>query len=278
MADAISVTHHGRRTFLKWHRARRRATDPVFTGRRILEGMAAGASVEVDLVVHGDEGFAVLHDLRLDHETTGRGLVRATPAGALRRLHLLDNDGAPTDDRVMLLEDLAALTTSAGAHPDALLQLDYKEDAAALTPRAIATFTQALGAAAERFILSSGDAQAVRLLAAGVPGLRIGHDPCLPGAIERLKADGDFVGFVEGALAASPEAELIYLDHRLVLAARDAGFDLVAAFHADGRRVDAYTIGRADAAGISAARRLLELEVDQITTDDPEGLGAALPD
>lgn len=276
MADAISVTHDGRRTFLKWHRARQRAADPVFTRRRILEGMAAGASVEVDLVVHADEGFAVLHDLSLEGETTGRGRVRSTSAEAIRQSYLLDDDGAPTADRVMLLEDLAALIAGAIVHPEALLQLDYKEDAAALTPRAIATFAEALGSAAGHCILSSGDAQAVRLLAAGVPGLRIGHDPCDPGAIRRLMAGRDYPGFVTGALAASPAAELIYLDHRLVLSARDEGFDLVAAFHASGCRVDAYTIGRADAEGLAAARRLLDLEVDQITTDDPEGLGAAL--
>jgi glycerophosphoryl diester phosphodiesterase len=276
VTDAISVTRHGRRTFLKWHRARRRATDPVFTGRRILEGMGAGASVEVDLVVHADEGFAVLHDLRLERETTGRGLVRATSAEAVRRSYLLDHDGAPTGERVMLLEDLAALIAGAGVHPEALLQLDYKEDAAALTPRAIATFAGALGGVAAHVILSSGDAEAVRLLAAGVPGLRIGHDPCDEAAIDRLRADRDYPAFVSGAVAASPNAELIYLDHRLVLAVHEDGFDLVGAFHAAGRRVDAYTIPRADAAGLAAARRLLALAVDQITTDDPEGLGAAL--
>lgn len=275
-ADAISVTRDGRRTFLKWHRARRRAADPVFTGRRILEGMAAGASVEVDLVVHGDDGFAVLHDLRLERETTGRGLVRATSAEALRRLWLRDDAGVPTADRVMLLEDLATLVAGSRLHPEALLQLDYKEDAAALTPRAIAAFGEAVGPVAAHVILSSGDAEAVRLLAAGVPGLHVGHDPCDEVAIDRLRAGRDFAGFVAGALVESPGAELIYLDLRLVLAAQDAGFDLVAAFHTAGRRVDAYTIGRADASGIAAARRLLDLHVDQVTTDDPEGLGTAL--
>ena len=61
-----------------------------------------------------------------------------------------------------------------------------------------------------------------------------------------------------------------------MLFAADDGFDLIAAFHAAGRRVDAYTIKRADAAGLAAARRLLALRVDQITTDDAEGLAAAL--
>jgi glycerophosphoryl diester phosphodiesterase len=272
----ISVTRDGHRTFLKWHRARRRPADPVFTGRRILEGMSAGASVEVDLVLHADDGFAVLHDLELARETTGRGRVRDTTAAGLRALRLRDNDGNPVPDRVMLLENLAALLAREGAHPEALLQLDCKEDAAALTPRAVARFAAALAPVAPHFVLSSGDAAAVTALTAGILGIRIGYDPCHMGAIERLMATRDYLAFVAAALAASPRAELVYLDHALVLFADDDGFDLTAAFHAAGRRVDAYTIRRADAAGVSAAVRLLALRVDQITTDDAEGLAAAL--
>jgi glycerophosphoryl diester phosphodiesterase len=275
MADPISVNRDGHRTFLKWHRARRRAGDPAFTGRRILEGMRLGASVEVDLVLHADDGFAVLHDLTLERETTGSGPVRAAPAAAIRTLHLRDEDGRPLPDRVMLLEDLAALIARDRPHADALLQLDYKEDAAALTPRAMETFGRALAPVARHVVLSSGDAEAVRRLAASRPGLRIGYDPCHEGAVERLTASRAYPAFVAEALATLP-AELIYLDHALVLLAADDGFDLVAAFRAAGRRVDAYTIVGADAAGIAAARRLLALRVDQITTDDPEGLAAAL--
>ena len=204
MTAPISLTRGGHRTFLKWHRARRRASDPVFTGRRILEGMALGASVEVDLVLHADGGFAVLHNLELAPETTGRGRVRGTPAAALRNLRLRDNDGRPIDDRVMLLEDLAALLARDGAHPEALVQLDYKEDAAALTPRAIATFAEALAPVAPRFILSSGDAASVAALTGAAPGVRIGYDPCHMGAIERLMTSRDYPAFVAGALAASP--------------------------------------------------------------------------
>ena len=151
---AVSLTRGGHRTFLKWHRARRFGADPVFTGRRIIEGMAAGASVEVDLVIHGGDGFAVLHDLTLDSDTTGRGAVRQTDAATLRRLYLRGNDGAPIEDKVMLLEDLAALIAREGAHTDAILQLDYKEDAAALTPGVIATFAHALRPVARHFILA----------------------------------------------------------------------------------------------------------------------------
>ena len=276
MADAISVTREGHRTFFKWHRGRRMATDPVFTGRRIIEGMQLGASVEVDLVIHANDGMAVLHNLSLERETTGSGPVRETSAETLRGLNLRDNDGQPIDDKVMLLEDLAALIARDGAHPEGLLQLDYKEDAAALNPTVIANFAQALGPVARHFILSSGDVESVRLLSENVPGLRIGYDPCHKGALERLMETRDYAAFVADAVAAAPKSELDYLEYRLVLEADRDGFDIIAAFQAHGRRIDAYTVKRADDEGLAVVRRLLELRVDQITTDDPEGLAAAL--
>jgi len=277
MTDApILVSRDGHRTFFKWHRGRRRLSDPVFTGRRIIEGMQAGASVEVDLVVHGDNSMAVLHNLSLERETTGTGLVRDTSAAAFRELNLRDNDGQPIADRVMLLEDLAALIARDGAHPDGLLQLDYKEDAAALTPEAIANFAKALQAVAGHFILSSGDADAVRLLSEAVPGIHIGYDPCHEGALERLMETRDFAAFVADAVSAAPKSELIYLAWQLVIEADKDGFDIIAAFHGHSRRIDAYTIRQVDAETLPIVQRLLALKVDQITTDDPEGMASAL--
>lgn len=43
-----------------------------------------------------------------------------------------------------------------------------------------------------------------------------------------------------------------------------------------GKRVDAWTITRVDADALTHVERLLALKVDQITTDDPEGLLQAL--
>lgn len=276
MRDDISIDRNGHRTWFKWHRARRQGSDPVFTGRRILEGMRLGASVEVDLVVHGDRGMAVLHDLTLDRETTGSGRVRDTAAQTLRSLNLRGNDGAPIADKVMLLEDLAALLARDGAHPDALLQLDYKEDAAALDAEIVANFTAALAPVARQFIISSGDAASVAMLSAGLPNVSIGYDPCHGGTLDELRATGSYAAFVADAVAAAPKATLIYLAYPVVLEADKSGFDLIGAFHAHGRRVDTYTLQRADAEGIAIAERLIALKVDQITTDDPQGLGAAL--
>ena len=277
MSDPVSVTRNGHRTFFKWHRGRRRAADPVFTGRRILEGMALGASVEVDLVIHGGNGFAVLHDhASIGRETTGTGPARALSAEQMRALHLRGNDGQPIAGHVMLLEDLCALLRETPPNPSALLQLDFKEDQGPIEPATIAAFNAAVTPVAANMILSSGEAHSVRALAADTPGLHIGHDPCHQGAIERLMQSRDFAGFVAGAIADAPKAELIYLAYPLVLAAEDAGFDIVAAFHAGGRRIDAYTIKSADAQTLPIVQRLLALKVDQITTDDAEGLAALL--
>jgi glycerophosphoryl diester phosphodiesterase len=266
----------GHRTYFKWHRARRQASDPVFTGQRILEGLTLGASVEVDLVHHGSGGFAVLHDAVLGRESTGEGKVAETSAAVLRTLRIRDNDGHPSPHPVMLLEDLCALLARGGFSPEGLLQLDLKEDLVELGAGDIAAFKRAVRPVASTMILSAGDASAVAALADGVPGLRIGYDPCHQGSMERLTASRDFKGFVDGALSASPRAELIYLAYPLVLFAADNGFDIVAAFHEAGKRIDAYTIKSVDAASRPIVERLLAARVDQITTDDPVGLAAMI--
>jgi glycerophosphoryl diester phosphodiesterase len=277
MIDPISVTRDGHRTFLKWHRARRRASDPVFTGRRILEGMALGASVEVDLVVHGGHGFAVLHDHKsISRETTGQGSARSLSAAQLRALRLRGNDGAPIADHVMLLEDLCALLEKSPPHRSALLQLDYKEDLSALDPVTIASFTRSTAPVARSMIVSGGDAEAIRALTASVPGMQKGYDPSDALEEGRAYSAKELQRFVDDAIAIAPDADLIYLYWQIVTLAADAGFDIVEAFHRHGKRIDAWTIKTADATTLPAVERLLSLKVDQITTDDPEGLIALL--
>jgi glycerophosphoryl diester phosphodiesterase len=273
MADGIAVVRDGHTTMLKWHRARKVAGDLPFTAARILEGLRLGASVEVDLVCHADHGFAVLHDFVLDRDTTGHGRVADTPAEAIRALRLRDPAGNPTDDRPMLFEDLCALIAAGeGISPDAVLQLDLKEDAAGLDPELVEKFAVAVAPVARHFILSGGHPEAIGRLAAAAPGLPIGFDPCHEGAIERLRRDGNFPVFVDGALTAFPAAEMIYLDYRLVLFAGEREFDVVGAFHAAGKRIDAYTLKQTDPPTAALAERLLAVKVDQITTDDPVGL------
>jgi glycerophosphoryl diester phosphodiesterase len=276
VADPLFIERAGHRTWLKWHRGRRRATDPVFTGARILEGMRLGASVEVDLVIHADGGCAILHDLTLDRETTGTGRVRATDAATLRSLQLRDNDGRSIAEPVMLLEDLCQLLAQEQPHPDARLQLDFKEDRAALTPDVVSSFARAVTPVASSMILSGGAADAITLLANATPALPTGYDPCYGASLARLKETGDFHTFIGNALEAAPDAQIIYLNYEIILAANDLGINIVAPVHAAGRQVDAWTIRTVDTITLPQVEQLLALKVDQITTDDPEGLYRAL--
>jgi len=276
MADPLHIDRNGHRTWLKWHRGRRAASDPVFTGARILEAMRLGASVEVDLVVTADKGFAVLHDETLNRETTGHGPVGASADADIRQLYLRDNDGAPTRDRVMLLDDLCALMAEGTVHPDALLQLDYKQDETVLDGRAIENFARSVGPVAGNMIVSSGSAVAVDLLTAAVPRMKKGFDPSDEGRFRAALAASDLQGFVDAAMARMPGADFVYLHWEIVTQAHDAGFNIVEAFHRHGARIDAWTIRQVTPESISLVERLLALEVDQITTDDPEGLYAAL--
>ena len=145
-----------------------------------------------------------------------------------------------------------------------------------LTPEVVESFAASATPVARHFILSCGHPEALHRLAEAVPSLPIGFDPCHEGAIDRLLATSDFTGFVDGAVAQFPSAEMIYLDHRLALSAAEHDFDLIGAFHDRGKRIDAYTLKSADAADVVIAEQLLEMRADQITTDDPVGLEAAL--
>ena len=274
MPDGLYIERDGFSTMLKWHRGHRQAGDISFTPERITQGMALGASVEIDILCHADGGFVVLHDATLNKATTGQGPVASATAAQLQALHLRGADGAPTHHRVMLLEELSHLLASKPCGDGAVLQLDLKEPATRLGPREIEAFKHAVQPVAQHLILSGGDAEAVMLLANAVDGLPVGYDPCHDGAIERLLASRDFTGFVDHAVSVIANTQMIYLEHRLILAADTMGFDLVGAFHTHGKRVDAYTIKAATEAVLPAVHRLLALRCDQITTDDPVGLEA----
>jgi glycerophosphoryl diester phosphodiesterase len=258
---------------LKWHRLQRRPEDLAFTPRRLREGLILGASMEVDLRRHADHGFVCLHDETLERETTGRGAVAETNTETLRRLTLRGADGGPSGEGLILLEDLAEIARMDGDR-HALLQLDLKEDDAALDAGLIEGFRRIIACIAGRCIVSGHDWTAVSRLAASLPELRRGFDPCADDTLDQLRDDKDFRMFIADGLAAAPEADTIYLDYRIVLAALEMGVDLIAPCHAAGKTVDAWTLNPDHHRAAESLWHLIALKVDQITTDAPEALEA----
>jgi glycerophosphoryl diester phosphodiesterase len=85
--------------------------------------------------------------------------------------------------------------------------------------------------------------------------------------------------FVELTERIAPEAGTIYLDYGLILAARRLGSDIVEAFHRGGRKIDAWTLNSDHPDAAATLKALVDLRVDQITTDEPvklEALWAAI--
>lgn len=273
MPDGIEILSGGHRTRLKWHRLQRLPEDIPFTPARLREGMALGASMEVDLRRRTDGGFACLHDETLDRETTGRGPVSAADFDDLRALRMRGKDGTSTEERLLLLEDLSELAATR-ADPATLVQLDLKEADAALDARSVDAFRATLAPVGGRFILSGGDWTAVRRLGAVVPGLRLGFDPCDDDTLSKLVTSAAAERFIAAALERAPEAAMIYLSWPIVLRADALGVDLIAACHAAGKTVDAWTLNPDHPGAAAALARLVALRADQITTDAPGVLEA----
>lgn len=273
MPVGVRIRHAAGVTRLKWHRAKRLIEDTPFTARRIEEGFCLGASFEVDIRPYRDGGFVLLHDDTLDRETTGCGPVHLAAHAALRAVRMRDPDGALTQNAPLFLDDLGRLATSPDADPQAMCQLDLKAGLADLDARAVTAFARALDPAPGRFVVSGGDADAVRLLGRAA-GITVGYDPCDRARGRDLTRAALADAFVAEAAAAVPEARIVYLDWRLVVAGLAAGTDLVARFHENGCEIDAYTLDPAIPGAAAILGLLLAAGVDQITTDQPGVLAA----
>jgi glycerophosphoryl diester phosphodiesterase len=252
---------------LKWHCLRRRFSDPPFNASRLAEGLAIGASLEVDLRLHADNGFAILHDATLERETDGAGPVRCATPEQLRALVMRRSDGG-RPERPMLLEDLASIASSI-ARPPALLQFDLKDPAAAICPEAIDSFRAAVTPFMDICILSGDDWRAVQLLASSNPDLELGFDVAESVFGTRPGEPQEFMDLVSRALKSAPTAGWFYLHHSTISDARRCGVDVVDLLHRHGKQVDAWTVNPTDPDAREILRELIAANVDQITTDDP---------
>jgi glycerophosphoryl diester phosphodiesterase len=241
----------GRTVRLKWHKLRRRPDDPPFARRNLEAGLAAGASLEVDIRRLACGRFVCLHDATLDGETSGRGPVARIDATAVSRLRMRGPAGEPP----LLLAELADRVRAApGA--GALVQLDLKDSVAEIDRAAGEAFAAALDGLGPRFILSGDDWDAVTRLGGAVADLALGYDPS-DGA-------GDPARLVRET---APEADTVYLHKSLVRASRQRGDGLVERLRDRGHRVDCWTIDHGAPDGPADLVAACAAGCDQITTN-----------
>ena len=275
LSGGLSIVGNGHVTRLKWHRLRRALADPEFGIEALADGLAKGASMELDLQVRADGGFAVLHDATLDRETLGVGPVRDRKRAELTEIRYRQS-GRP----LLLSEGMGQLVS--GAHPHALLQLDMKNSFDEIGVVGVAHLTTLFSEQAEHLIVSGDSTELIVALSERMPDLQRGIDPT-----DRLVAlwPRNSLASAEAALRAEirgpARPQMIYLAWELILEAHAAGLDLIGLCHDEGAAVDAWTYTLAQPSiGFSAKEwdqfaRLMSLKPDQITTDEAVATEAA---
>ncbi|MBY5818910.1 glycerophosphodiester phosphodiesterase [Rhizobium leguminosarum] len=267
-AQGLEISHEGHRTRLKWHRLRKRFSDPLFSAEVMAEGFAAGASMELDLRVRADGGFVVLHDKELEGETTGHGPVAEKRVSDLSDIRMQEGDRP-----LILSEDLATMMQS--THPAALLQFDMKDDFEAIGARGVAHLATHFRDITASVIVSGDSLDLIVAVKEKLPHLLRGIDPTNKLYDIRMANGWKAVETeLRADLSGPTEPDTIYLHWPLILDAANAGLDMIALCQDEGKRVDAWTFTLKDPeAGFSEEEwrsfsALMALKPDQITTDE----------
>ena len=259
------INHADRMVRLKWHKLRQCPEDPPFLRRNLRTGLAAGASLEVDIRPLACGRFVCLHDAWLEHESTGRGPVASIDATAIARLRMREAPG----ERPLLLDELVDTLGQARSDPRARIQLDLGVTSEEIDTAAVTGFARALHGFAERFILSGYDWEAVTRLGNEVAGLALGYDPT-----EAVGAfgGGDVLRLVQET---APEADTIYLHRKLVRSSQQRGDGLVDRLRERGHRVDCWTIDHGLPGAAEDLQTAIAAGCDEITTNTPRAWAAA---
>lgn len=260
----IEIRHADRTVRLKWHKLRQCPEDPPFSRRNLRAGLAAGASLEVDVRPLACGRFVCLHDAQLEHESTGRGPVAAIDAATVTRLKMREAPG----ERPLLLDELVDILDRTPADPRARVQLDLGVTAEEIDAAAVAGFARALHGFAGRFILSGYDWDAVTRLGGDVVGLALGYDPT-----EAVGAFGgsDVLRLVQEM---APEADTIYLHRKLVRSSQQRDDGLIDRLRERGHRVDCWTIDHGLPGAVEDLQTAIAAGCDEITTNSPRAWAA----
>jgi glycerophosphoryl diester phosphodiesterase len=266
----------GRLISLKWHQLRRRREDPAFARANLEAGLAAGAVLEVDLVATADGDLVCLHELRLEDETTGRGVVAAQSSDSVLSFRQRDNAGRSLHTRVLSLGQIVDML---GANPPAgrqygRVQLDLKEPPAGITLEVCRRFAAVwvTTAAGSRFPARAGrPSSASRLQCRASPPASIQRRRSRPRGGDRGR-DGARRGAPLPPRDRAPSASIVYLDHLFVLDCLAKRQNPLAPLRVAGKRVDCWTLDADHERVLEKLEALMAAGADQITTNDPEGL------
>jgi glycerophosphoryl diester phosphodiesterase len=267
--------------------------------------LAAGAAiVEIDVMALAEGDYLLVHDPRLESETTGTGLVSGCPVATVTGLRFV-RGGRATDVRVPLLSEVVRLF---GDTPgQTRLHVDYKNTRPFAEYEPLGRLVALLAPLGPRVIVSSKADWQLRHLRDLAPWLDLGLDvhfhldhrsPSRPEterryppyrlgaygywddhplAAERVWPAAEYLADRCATIAGLvPGISTVYISHRLLVQSLDDGFNWAEALHRRGIRLDAWTLDVGDPVAEANARRLLAAGVDLFTTNTPAALAALL--
>ena len=255
---------------------RRKASDPAFQRKNLRAALLAGAACEVDIVLTADGEAFCLHDLSLDRETTGSGLASSATRAQVERLRQRGPDGRVLDDPPLFLDEIVDIVREMGAQAPGLVQLDIKARPEDIDAQALRRIGSDLGDMAPAFVAGGYDWTAIQRLADAAPGLRRGFDP-LAFYPRDCSLDADaFRRLGEKTFSTAPDADIFYLEARLVLAGLNRGVNLIEMVNGDGAMVDCWTLDARRPRLREDIALLLQAGCTQITTNDPDALSTVI--
>lgn len=270
--------------------------------------LEAGADcVEVDIMALAASDYLVVHDERLETETTGSGpVIECTPEQA-RTLYIRWHDDVednPERYPVPLLSEVVALFES---HPGkARLQLDFKNFMPFPSDEPLQRLVDLIRPLGERVIVTSCADWQLRRLRRLAPWLDLGfdilfyldwrdpdgeHDPRQPPFMEspygyfddHLLARGtswtvrDYLADRCEMLARQvPGVSALYINHKLLIHSLDDGFNWAEALASMGLRTVAWTLDADNSRHMAHTFRLYENGVRQFTSNTPLALAGLL--
>ncbi len=255
---------------LKWHMLRRRKSDPGHLRANLEAALLAGAACEVDLQFTADGHAFCLHDDTLDRETTGTGPAAILRRSDVERLRQRGGDGVALESAPLFLDEVADMVRRFGRPDGGLVQLDVKAPLDTLGPDGLERMSGAIGEAASRFVAGACDWRTPTRMADAIEGLRRGFDPLdfyprsMPQGAEAFRALG------RRTMETAPDADIYYLEAKLVRAGLRAGVNLVEIARRDGSEVDVWTIDADRPALREELAELIRAGCTQVTSNDPD--------
>lgn len=259
--------------------------------------------VEVDVTALAEGDYLLVHDPRLESETSGQGPVAACGSGAAGALRIVHR-GHPTDVAVPRLSDVI---TAFREHPGRTrLQLDFKNVVPFADDEPLQRLVRIVEPLGGRVIVSSNADWQLRRLRRLAPWLDLGFDihfylgyhppgrtvdprsiPADRGAYgywddhplarERHGPTGRYLADRCGMLLGLvPGASTFYVEHRFLVQSLEDGFNWATELHSQGIRLDAWTLDADVPLAAANAVRLLHAGVDQFTTNTPDALRTLL--